>query len=180
MSKERVQRAIELNVERIEQLFSTLDPFPFPERDLDRDAEEFIVGWARELPRDRPIRIVVHLPETELKSKGAETLGESIKRYFAYRAEIVSLDLKEIFRVGRLSLGIGAAVLALCVFAAQAMPNLLNAHPMARYVEESFIILGWVANWRPIEILLYDWWPVARRRHLFHRLAEATIELKSA
>jgi hypothetical protein len=41
--------AIEIRIEDISQLFHS-DPFPFRERDLDKDAEEFIVGWARELP----------------------------------------------------------------------------------------------------------------------------------
>jgi phosphoglycolate phosphatase-like HAD superfamily hydrolase len=55
------QNAIELRIEEISQLFDSLDPFPFRERDLDKEAEEFIVGWARELSLDRPIKIVVHL-----------------------------------------------------------------------------------------------------------------------
>jgi hypothetical protein len=25
-------------------------------------------------------------------------------------------------------------------------------------IEESLLIFGWVANWRPIEIFLSDWW----------------------
>jgi hypothetical protein len=45
-------------------------------------------------------------------------------------------------------------------------------------VEESFLILGWVANWRPLEIFLYDWWPLARRRDLYRRLSAAPVELK--
>lgn len=52
---------IEVRVENISQLFDTLDPFPFPERDLDSDAEEYIVGWARELPQDQPIKLIVHV-----------------------------------------------------------------------------------------------------------------------
>jgi hypothetical protein len=36
--------------------------------------------------------------------------------------------------------------------------------PFKRLVEESFLILGWVANWRPLEIFLYDWWPLAHKR----------------
>jgi len=46
------QETIELRVIVISQLFDTLDPFPSPECDLDSYAEEFIVGWAREPPRD--------------------------------------------------------------------------------------------------------------------------------
>jgi hypothetical protein len=52
--------AIELRIEELSQLFHSLDPFPFRERDLDKDAEEFIVGWARELPADQQLRIVIH------------------------------------------------------------------------------------------------------------------------
>src|SRR4249920_944406 len=41
-----------------------------------------------------------------------------------------------------------------------------------RLVEQSFLILGWVANWRPLEIFSHDWWPVARWRDLCHRLSK--------
>jgi len=47
------ENAIEIRIDDISQLFHTLDPFPFRERDLDKDAEEF-VSWARELPADQP------------------------------------------------------------------------------------------------------------------------------
>jgi hypothetical protein len=60
---------IELRVDNIAQLFHTLDPFPFRERDLDREAEEFIVGWARELPTGRAIRIIIHLPQAETQTR---------------------------------------------------------------------------------------------------------------
>ena len=46
---------IELNLRDISQLFNTMDPSPFNERDLDHDAEEFIVSWARELPLTDPV-----------------------------------------------------------------------------------------------------------------------------
>jgi hypothetical protein len=63
--------AIELRVNEIGQLFHSLDPFPFRERDLDKEAEEYIVSWARELPHDQPIKIIIHLPEREAQTKAA-------------------------------------------------------------------------------------------------------------
>jgi len=36
-------------------------------------------------------------------------------------------------------------------------------------------VFGWVANWRPAEILFYDWWPVRRSRNLYRRLAAAEV-----
>jgi hypothetical protein len=46
-------------------------------------------------------------------------------------------------------------------------------------VQESLIIVGWVANWRPIEIYLYDWWPIRRRRRLLARIAAAPVIVRA-
>ncbi len=169
---------IELNVREIAQLFETLDPYPFLQRDLDKDAEEFIVGWARELPRDHKLKIVVHLPTCEAETQAGRDLAHSMRAYFAHRAQAVKRDLRELFRIGRMSLAIGVGVLVACVVAAQYVGAVVGEGAFGRVMAEGLIILGWVANWRPIEIFLYEWWPVARRRRLYHRLAVAEVELK--
>jgi hypothetical protein len=178
MTTVTTHEVIEVRVEDIAQLFHTLDPFPFRERDLDKEAEEFIVGWARELAANQPIKIVVHFPQTKAQSKAARELGEAFHRYFSYRADRIQHDLNELFRVGRRSLAIGVAILIACLAAAHLVAGYVNEAPFKRLVEESFLILGWVANWRPLEIFLYDWWPLARRRDLYRRLAAATVESK--
>jgi len=169
---------IELRVEEISQLFDNLDPFPFRERDLDKDAEAYIVGWARELPRRQPLLLVVHLPTSEAATHQASELGEAMKRYFANRADAARLELKELFRVGRRSLSIGVCVLAVCLLLGQVVAGRLGTGYAGRFVEESLIILGWVANWKPIEIMLYDWLPLKRRIDLYGRLARAEVVLK--
>ena len=113
--------------------------------------EEFIVSWARELPTDQPLKIIVHMPDTQASRPEAKELGAAITRYFNYRAHIVTLDLKELFRVGRRALAIGATVLSFSVLAGRAVANIAPG-PVAQVVEESLLIFGWVANWRPIEI----------------------------
>jgi hypothetical protein len=75
MGEKAATRPIEVRVDRLSQLFDTLDPFPFCERDLDKDAEEYIVGWAREFPRDQPLEIIIYVYEDELKSKDTDDLG---------------------------------------------------------------------------------------------------------
>lgn len=42
---------IEVRLRDLGQLFNSLDPSPFLDRDLDAEAEKFIVSWAHELPR---------------------------------------------------------------------------------------------------------------------------------
>ena len=52
---------IEVHVGELKQLFNSIDPSPFRNKDLDPAAEEFIVGWAKELPRDAALALVVDL-----------------------------------------------------------------------------------------------------------------------
>ncbi len=49
--------------------------------------------------------------------------------------------------------------------------------PIGHFVEEGLIIVGWVALWRPLEIFLYDWWPIAQRKRLYRRLADASVSV---
>ena len=175
MAEESSASVIRIRLDHTSQLFNMLDPFPFRERDLDPSAEEHIVGWASELPVRRPIRIVIHLPRAEASTSEAQGLGDALAHFFGYRATAVSRELSELFRHGRLSLLIGLAVLGVCLALAQVADGLLSYGPLTRFIGEGLIILGWVANWRPIEIFLYDWWPLAQRRKLFRRLAAAQV-----
>lgn len=170
---------IEVRVSNIAQLFNSLDPSPFHERDLDDDAEEYIVGWARELPGDTALTIVVHLPEEEAAKARERGLATALSNYFEYRAGALDRDFREVLRTGWRHLRVGAPVLAGCLLASQVLRAWMEAYPAARVVEESLIILGWVANWKPLEIFLYDWWPVRRRRDLYRRLADARIEIRA-
>ena len=92
---------IEVRIRELAQLFNSFDASPFHERDLDDDAENYIVSWARELPNDAALRIVVHLPQEEARKAKERGLATALANYFAERAAMLDLDLKELFRAGR-------------------------------------------------------------------------------
>ena len=68
---------IELRLNSLAQLFNVFDPSPFHRKDLDRDAEDYIVGALRELG-PRPARLVLQLPEAEAATAEARELGAAI------------------------------------------------------------------------------------------------------
>jgi hypothetical protein len=171
---------IEIRIDSVNQLFNSFDPSPFQGRDLDDDAEEFIVGWALEHRRARDLRIVVHMPQAECESEGVKDLASSISKHFTYRVEVMKRELSELFRSGRLYLLVGLSIFAVCTIAAQLVRNAFPDNGLAEGIEQGLIIIGWVANWKPFEILLYDWWPLRRRIRLFQRLAEAPVEVRAA
>jgi hypothetical protein len=169
---------IAIRVRTIMQLFNSLDPSPFRERDLDPHTEEFVLGWARELPRGAPFTIAVELPPDEAGKPEAAGIGEAFANYFRHRALAADRDLRELFRVGWRSLAIGLAVLVVCLVGSQIVAKMVGNAVVARVLEESLIIVGWVANWRPLEIYLYDWWPIRRRILLYRRIAAAPVEVR--
>lgn len=171
---------IKLRLSRIEQLFNSLDPSPFHERDLDADAEEYIVGWAREFPADAALSIRIELPAEEARRARERGTAVAIANYFGYRAGLIERELRELFRMGRRYLAIGLVVLALCLLAGQLLRAHVDGNPLMRTVEESLLILGWVANWKPLETFLYDWWPIRRRLRLYRRLAAVEAEVVEA
>ncbi len=168
---------IKLKLREITQLFNSLDPSPFTEQDLDHDAEEFIVSWARELPRHHDLRLTLSLERPLPATQTAEIVGDAIRHYFAYRASINRLELRYLFKQGRTSLLIGTSFLAGCLLLSQAIAHREPSGAFWSIAQEGLTIAGWVAMWRPMEIYLYDWWPIKRRGSLLLRLSRMKIEV---
>lgn len=166
---------IKIRLKSATQLFNSLDPSPFIEKDLDAQAEEFIESWASETPRDARLRLVLHLELSPGGAEEQEAIGEAIRHYFTYRAEHARRELRRLMHVGRISLLIGVAFVALCIGAAQIMAGMWEG-TLAEILGQSLVIVGWVAMWRPLEIFLYDWWPLSRRIRLLDRLAAMRVD----
>jgi len=42
------------------------------------------------------------------------------------------------------------------------------------------VIGGWVALWRPLEIFLYDWWPIVGQRKTYALLSTLPVSVVPA
>src|SRR4029453_1299922 len=132
----------------------------FRRRDLDPDAEDFIVGWAREIPTDVPLALIVHLDRPAGLPEEPAVLREAIREFFSERAVASRRRLRQLFRRGRTSLAIGVTFLATSLLIGDVVARLLGDRRIGEIIRESFLIGGWVAMWRPLEVFLYDWWPI--------------------
>lgn len=167
---------IRLKLHDVAQMFNSMDPSPFIEKDLDADAEEFIVSWALEYRLDDPLRLHVYIEQSPSEDP-KELIKTAVHNYFAHRAEINDLEFKRLLDQGRSSLLIGLVFLSVCLI----LSNALLAHESgtwAAVVRESLTIGGWVAMWRPMEIHLYDWWPLRRRGRIYQKLSRMPVEVE--
>jgi hypothetical protein len=175
-SDKRPHHRIEVFVDRIEQLFNSMDPSPFHERDLDDDAEEFIVSWAQEFPRRDAVSLVVHVNQIPTQPDAQHLVENAVHHYFAYRAKLKRLELRHLLNQGRTSLIIGLAFLAACMLTSQLLRRQAGTLPIV--LREGLIIAGWVAMWRPMEIFLYEWWPLLRKGRLYQKLSRMRVEVR--
>ena len=171
---------LELRIGELRQLFNAMDPAPFRERDLDPNAETYIVEWARETRPGQPLRLVVHLGRETAPASHEPMLREAVDGYFRQRAESTWRALRQLFRVGRVSLLIGVAFLAAAIVAGEFVAGLVARESYSGIIKESFVIGGWVALWRPLEIFLYEWWPIRAQARLFERLSEMEVRVLGA
>jgi hypothetical protein len=175
MTPPREPVRIELRLRELAQLFNSMDPSPFVDRDLDRDAEEFIMGWARELPAGREFELVVHL-ETRPAADRVAGAEDAVRRYFASRGEMKGRELRQLLRRGRISLAAGLLFLGAC-YLLSVLIGRLGMGAFSVLGREGLAIVGWVAMWRPLEIYLYDWWPLREEQVMFERLARMSVRL---
>ncbi len=171
---------LELHVAEMRQLFNAMDPAPFRERDLDPNAYNYIVDWGREAPARRPLGLVVHLSREKATPDDVGMLRDAVRTYFLQRADATRRQLRQLFRVGRISLLIGIAFLALVIGIGEYLTVRIDKESYGYLVKESLIIAGWVALWRPLEIFLYDWWPIRAEATLLDRLSEMTVRVVGA
>ncbi len=171
---------IKVKLSNVSQLFNSMDPSPFHERDLDHDAEEFIVSWALEHPAHTPLKLVVQITQAteEQISQSATLVRKSVHNYFEYSADMKHREMKQLLKEGRTALAIGLTFLAICEVLAGMIPGHITAWHAA--VQEGLTILGWVAMWEPLNIFLYSWWPLLRRERVLRKLSRMEVEVTKA
>jgi hypothetical protein len=174
----RAPGAIGVCVQRLDQIFSALDPSPVGERDLNEETERFIVSWARDLPRDAPMSLTVELSRPPSLAEPSTPVRQAVHEFFGRRAATTERELRALFRRGRTSLVIGLLFLTACVLAANMLGDRVHDGQLASVLREGLTVAGWVAMWRPMEIFLYNWWPLAADRRLYEALARMPVEVR--
>ncbi|MEW5904983.1 MAG: hypothetical protein AB1722_11655 [Pseudomonadota bacterium] len=167
-----------MRVREVGQLFNSMDPTPFLNKDLDPDAEAYIESWAFDYSPNSRFQINLHIEQMPQDDTLAERLNKAIHNHFSYKAERTRRHLRRLLRQGRTSMAVGIVFVSLCLVAADTISR-MGPNPGYNIARESLTIVGWVAMWRPMQIFLYDWWPVLRKIRLYERLSAARIHVMS-
>lgn len=167
---------LQLKVNVLDELFNSLDPAPFFTQELDPSAEQYIEKWASKFPAHSQLHLSIHSKAAPSGGQHGSRIARAVCHHFAFRAQATKSDLKDLLWQGRLSMLIGCAFVVLCILLADLLRTQGPA-PLHSILREGLTIVGWVALWRPIQIFLYDWWPIWRRVQVLTNLARMRVEL---
>ena len=170
---------IEVRIREVRQLFDALDPSPFREKDLDPKAEEYIVESLKELPSRAACRLLIHLDQPTGLPDESALIGDAVRVHFASRAQVFQRKLHRLMRRGVISLVIGIAFLITIFGLVRLLAQFLGESAVGMLSREGLIIVGWVAMWRPLEIFLYDWWPIVGEKRLREQLSRIEVRVVS-
>ena len=163
---------IQVRVATVEGIFNPMDPTPLEERSLNQEVADWIEEWAEDIGGDKPLSIEIHLTEGAADSRG-EAIARGIHNHFEYREWQSGRQLSKLLREGRISLLIGIGAITGFNLLSKAIRSSTN--PVIEIIHEGLSVLGWVSMWKPMEIFLYEWWPIRRERRACRRLAEAHV-----
>jgi hypothetical protein len=166
-----------VRVATIEHLFNPMDPAPMEERALNEEVVDWIEEWAEDIDAGEPLDVEIHVASAGSEGREA-AVAAAIQHHFEYRQWQLARALHKLLRQGRISLVIG--LFALAGFNAASRLIGSSTNPIVELIHEGLAVLGWVSMWRPLEILLYDWWPIRRERRTCQRIADATISFPTA
>jgi hypothetical protein len=151
---------IEIKLTSFIQMFNSFDPAPFHEKELDTAAENYIVDAVKDFPKTTQFKIIVYLPENLVQTEQAKTIGPAIRNHFQYL--ILATDL----------LFLSVALVA------RQMVSHLSSPFLAQLLADAFLIIGWVAMWEPITVLLYELWPIIQTKKIYERISTMEIEIR--
>jgi hypothetical protein len=168
---------IDIKLRSADQVFDGRDPAPFHERDLEEAAVEYILGAVQEIPPKAPFKMVFWIADTRALQMPVATFVGAVRAHFTYEVERLRRRIREHVRQGEITLMVALVALAFFLTLAE-LTRFLPPGTFHQILREGLIIIGWVVMWRPLELLLYDWWPMVRQRRLCERVVEAEITVE--
>ena len=108
-------------------------------------------------------------------------LADAVCYNFTDRSAQATRELHELLKIGRRAMLVGLPILALSLIAGQLIGYGSAAAGPARVIGgKGSPDTGLGGQLAALEIFLYEWWPIVRRRTLYRRLAEAKVEIRWA
>jgi len=174
---------ITLRVRDLHELFSAPDFDPaatdFGDDELYEPGIDHLVSHlrGRRLPKRGQLLLLVQPGVVHPDLAGMAR--RAINRYCRHKILESKRTLNELLWIGLKALQVGVLFLAICLVLATAIAG-SNVAPgsFGDVLTQGLTIVGWVSLWRPVEILLYEWWPLWRDVRVYDYIQRMDIAIQ--
>jgi len=169
---------IEISLEEPYNLYDDKDPSPLKVRDLKPIIEQYITNCIREIPDKQNVRVDFYFYEISDSVEEKLLLKKSVIDFFIYRTKVRFLDFRYKIKYGLKSTAIGLCFLFFCIYISSSYLNDENGI-VEQFFLEGLSVLGWVSLWNPVQVFLYEIWPILTSAKILKRCGEIDYEFKS-
>lgn len=162
----------------LEELFDAPQFDPVGGRAEELPGLERLANELRPLSR-APVCTRIQLPASARAPDLEERCRHALRVVLDRRIQRNRNDARSLRQEGYATLWRGLLFLALCLLGSRLVGELpLLPGFVERFIDEGLVIAGWVALWYPLDVLLYQRWPLARERRLYENLRDMRLEFE--
>jgi hypothetical protein len=166
---------IELRLASLNDLLDACCAAPLHERELNEAVEAHIVAAAKDLPADATPRLVVTLQRATGIDHAQALIETAVRVHFARRAARGWRQLQQLVGRASLSLFIAVSIVAVSALVREKLAHGVGQNPVVSIFCECLLIGAWVAMWKPMEILLHEWWSMRNEKQIMSRLSTTSV-----
>jgi hypothetical protein len=149
------------------------------EDELYEPGMDYMVSRLRGTRLTRRGQLVLALPPTTVQPDLAGTARRAIDRYCRHKILDSKRAMNELLWTGLKSLQVGVLFLASClVLAAAIARSNVEQGTLGDVLTQGLTIVGWVSLWRPVEIFLYEWWPLWRDVRVYDSIQRMDVAIQ--
>jgi hypothetical protein len=177
--KSQNPREISIYLDDISNLFLAPDFNPYAKKPNYISGLQVASNEIKMASRRASHRLILYLPEEKITPDLLEITRRAIDNYCDFKLEETHREVLLLRWEGFEALQIGVIFMASCLFISlyireiQEIPEYLRS-----FISEGLSIVGWVSMWKPIDILLYQWWPHWQSRFIYEKLRVAGLEIR--
>lgn len=169
---------VRLELRSMDELFTEPDFDPLAGRVEQLPGLERLANRLRPLPL-APVKVCIVLPASERAPDLEQRCRLALRAVLDRRIEANRSDASSLRAEGRATLWRGLIFLALCLLGSSLLGTTgVLPRYLEHYIDEGLIIAGWVALWYPLDVLLYQRWPLGRERRLYENLRDMRLEFE--
>ncbi len=172
---------IELRIAQPAQFYNLLDPAPNDEKEINQATESYIMDSLDDMQNDKrsSAKIVLYLEQALYDDEKTRTdMEKAIHSHFAERVCSATQKYKQAMNKGRRYLIRGLIFLIICLIFSSVVTSIHNQNDIIYAIGQSFVIIGWVALWRPVEFYLYDRRDILDEKKMLSQLETIPIETR--